>query len=75
MARVSPKHPDFRTKDEIVRDLLNPATEVRTICAKFLIGVVVTMPEDGLLNIEFPKSMPLEFFDTSDPSYHDRWLR
>jgi hypothetical protein len=147
MARLSPKHPGFRTRDDVVRDVayvlnapltygtklavinnaawvwtefdgkytgcpywsalaiaahsvdrkvklrhehvvprevvrrmlfdLKQATEdqVRDICQRFLIGVVVTLAEDALLNAEFSKTMPPEFFDPSHASDHDPWLR
>jgi hypothetical protein len=63
----------------IVIDMLlkleRPTPEsVREICERFLIGVVVTIEEDAVLN-EFRDSMPSEFDDPASPEYRDPWLR
>lgn len=61
---------------EMLFDLGKPIQEaVRSICDKFLVGVVVMVEEDAVLNCEFSKSMPLEFFDRSSPEFHDPLLR
>lgn len=49
--------------------------QVRDICERLLIGVVVTREEDNLLNREFKKTMPPEFFDPQSADYHNPWLR
>jgi hypothetical protein len=65
-----------RVVAKMLFDLKSPTQEVvRNILDKFLIGVVVTEKEDYLLNCEFRDSMPPEFFDRANPSYHDPWLR
>ena len=48
---------------------------VYEICERFLIGVVVTKEEDGLLSCDYRKTMPAEFFDPTSDEYHDPWLR
>jgi hypothetical protein len=55
---------------------LDPPTPVavRDICERFLIGVIVTIEEDAVLN-EFRSSMPPEFDDPTSPDYHNPWLR
>ena len=61
---------------KMLSDLKSPTSEqVREICERFLIGVVVTREEDALLNVEYRQSMPDEFFDSASPSYLDPWLR
>jgi hypothetical protein len=61
---------------EMLLDLKSPtiAEEVREICERCLVGVVVTKKEDSILNKQFRKSMPAEF-DRSTPKDNDRWLR
>lgn len=49
--------------------------EVRAILDKYLIGVVVTMEEDALLNVKYSKAMPKEFSEQSSPLFQDPWLR
>jgi hypothetical protein len=57
-------------------DLHAPTEEqVREICERFLIGVVVTREENDVLNMEFGRCMPSEFFDRASPDYLDPWLR
>jgi uncharacterized protein YlzI (FlbEa/FlbD family) len=61
---------------QILFDLEQPQTDlVYSLLEQFLIGVVVHPLEDQILNVEFPCSMPSEFFDSNSPSFHDPWLR
>ena len=54
----------------------SPTVEtVREICERLLIGVVVTQAEDDVLNAEYGRTMPPEFFDPGSPGYRDPWLR
>lgn len=81
--RANPKA-DFRHEHAVPKsvvmkmlfDLPAPTPErVREICERFLLGVVVTREEDDVLNMEYGRSMPAEFFDSTSPSYLDPWLR
>ena len=61
---------------QMLLEMKSPTAEaVYAVCEKFLIGVVVTLDEDGALNEEFPSSMPQEFFDLASPDYHNPLLR
>ena len=60
---------------QILFDLKRATVEqVREICERFLIGVVVTPEEDAILNVELGRSMPAEFFDRNHPSFGDVWI-
>jgi hypothetical protein len=56
-------------------NLKNPTTQDVDLWFKFLVGVVVTLEEDKLLNLQFKSSMPPEFSDASSPSSLDPLLR
>ena len=57
-------------------DLKAPTAEqVREICEKFLIGVVVALDEDAVLSEKYSSKMPAEFYDSASPHFHDPWLR
>jgi hypothetical protein len=57
-------------------DLQEPTEDqVRNICEKFLIGVVVTRDEDAILNARFRSRMPTEFMDSASCHFDDPWLR
>jgi hypothetical protein len=81
--RVNPKA-DFRHEHAVPKavvmkmllDLSAPTPEqVREICERLLVGVVVTREEDNDLNMKYGRSMPAEFFNPASPSYRDPWLR
>jgi hypothetical protein len=60
---------------EILCGLEHPTRKaVFQICDKLLIGVVVTVPEDLMLN-QFRSTMPPEFHDPASPDHLDPWLR
>lgn len=81
--RIDPKadlrHEHAVPKTVVMRmlfDLRSPtADQVRQICKRFLLGVVVTREEDDVLNAEYGCTMPAEFFDPAHPQYLDPWLR
>ncbi len=61
---------------EMLFNLKNPTIEqVANICQGYLIGVVVSLEEDSVLNVEFGKTMPKEFFDQGHPDFGDPWIR
>jgi len=61
---------------DLLFSLAPPSPEaIRDICDRFLIGVVVTLEEDAVLNIEYGSSMPREFSDPASPDYRNPWLR
>ena len=60
---------------QLLDDLKSPTHEsVRAILDKFLIGVVVSLEEDAILN-KYRSKMPGDFYDPKNTSYHDPWLR
>ena len=61
---------------DMLLKLVNPnENEVRRICDHFLLGVVVTIEEDRILNEHFRKVMPNEFAAGSSPDFENPWLR
>ncbi len=61
---------------ETLLKLKDPTPEaVHDLCERLLIGVVVTKQEDNMLNKNFRKSMPPEFFDCNSPHFQNPWLR
>ena len=73
------RHEHVVPKNVVIKMLLalpSPTVDqVRDICERFLIGVVVTREENADLNAEFQQTMPPEFDDPKSPSYRDPWLR
>jgi hypothetical protein len=61
---------------KMLLDLHSPTEEqVKRICEKFLIGVVVTIKENDDLNRAHRQKMPDEFFDPTSEMFHDPLLR
>src|ERR1035437_10067596 len=61
---------------KMLLDLKLPTEEqVKEICDKFLVGVVVTIEENAVLNRADGRTMPPEFFDPSSDKFHDKLLR
>jgi hypothetical protein len=77
--RADFRHEHAVPKAVVMRMLLDlkasTAEQVRNICEKFFIGVVVTVQENEVLNAEYGQLMPPEFFDPNSSSYQDPWLR
>lgn len=65
-----------RVFHRLVFALQHPTAEATfELCDRMLLGVVVTLDEDRVLNAGLRQRMPPEFDDPSSPEFRDPWLR